>query len=352
MNRDRALGLGAITVTSVLWGTTGTAATFAPSAGPLAIGAVALGVGGLLQAVVAINPLRRARATLRAHRALVLLGASAVAIYPLAFYSSMHTAGVAVGSVVSLASAPLVSGVLDLATDRRPLSRWWVFSVGLGIVGSLLLCLSKIQGSAGSAGSSLVGIGLGLVAGTAYATYSWTVSQLMTRKITRSASMGAVFGAGGLFLMPVLIMTGAPLLASPADLSVSIYMAVIPMFFGYWLFGFGLARVAASTATTATLTEPAVATLLAIIVVGEELGPLGWIGLGAIGTVLLLLALAPTNTTRQDKPKAKDATVGPSRRLAAEQSGVTTTCVAERDEVVITTMCNGPLGRPDPNRTS
>src|SRR5699024_2759328 len=46
--RTRLLAIGAITITSVLWGTTGTAATLIPDASPLAIGAAALGVGGLL----------------------------------------------------------------------------------------------------------------------------------------------------------------------------------------------------------------------------------------------------------------------------------------------------------------
>lgn len=46
--QGRGLGIGAITITSVLWGTTGTAATFAPDAGPFAIGSAALGIGGLL----------------------------------------------------------------------------------------------------------------------------------------------------------------------------------------------------------------------------------------------------------------------------------------------------------------
>ena len=44
--RHAGLGVAAILLTAVLWGTTGTAATFAPGAGPLAIGAAALGVGG------------------------------------------------------------------------------------------------------------------------------------------------------------------------------------------------------------------------------------------------------------------------------------------------------------------
>lgn len=123
MNRQRALAFAAFTVTSILWGTTGTAATFAPDVGPLAIGAAALGIGGLLQALIAIPALRRARLQLRANRTSVIVGAIAVAIYPLAFYSSMHLAGVALGSVVSLASAPLASGLLERIIQGTPLSR-------------------------------------------------------------------------------------------------------------------------------------------------------------------------------------------------------------------------------------
>ena len=46
-------GFIAVLVASVLWGTTGTAASFAPHLSPLAIGALAMGGGGLLQALLA-----------------------------------------------------------------------------------------------------------------------------------------------------------------------------------------------------------------------------------------------------------------------------------------------------------
>lgn len=302
MGRDRLIGLGAITVTSLLWGTTGTAATFAPAAGPLAIGAAALGIGGLLQAVIAVPALRAARPALRVNLSAVLLGAVAVAVYPLAFYSSMHFAGVAVGSVVSLASAPLASGVLERLVDRRPLSRWWMLAAGLGVAGSTLLCLSKLQGPGNAVVETVAGTGMGLVAGITYATYSWVLHRLMTRGISRAASMGAVFGAGGSLLMPVLLLTGAPLIASTSAFLVAGYMALVPMFLGYLLFGFGLSRVPASTATTVTLTEPAVAAVLAVVVVGERLGALGWTGLGVVAVVLLILALAPTNTSLPLRP--------------------------------------------------
>jgi DME family drug/metabolite transporter len=197
---------------------------------------------------------------------------------------------------VSLASAPLASGVLERVVDRRPLSPWWMLAAGHGVAGSTLLCLSKMHGPGSAVVSTILGTGLGLVAGMTYATYSWGVHRLMSRDVSRAASMGTVFGAGGLLLMPVLLLTGAPLVASTGAFLVAGYMALVPMFLGYLLFGFGLTRVTASTATTATLTEPAVAAILAVVIVGERLEVLGWIGLGTIGVVLLILALAPTNT--------------------------------------------------------
>lgn len=307
--RHRNIGIGAITVSSLLWGTTGTAATFAPEVGPLAIGAAALGLGGLLQALIAIPALRASRSGLRAHLGTVLVGAIAMAIYPIAFYSSMHHAGVAIGSVVSLASAPLASGVLERIIDKRSLSPWWMLAALLGIIGSTLLCVSKLQDST-AAPATILGILLGLLAGITYATYSWAVHRLMDSGIGRAASMGSVFGIGGALLMPVLVLTGAPLLSSPTAFTVATYMVLVPMFLGYLLFGFGLTRVSASTATTITLSEPAIATVLAVLVVGEELETLGWIGLGIIALVLAILAAAPTNTQR--KPTQASSELSPT----------------------------------------
>lgn len=297
------MGVVAILVTSVLWGTTGTAATLAPTVGPLAIGSAALGIGGLLQAAIALPSLHAARAALRARLGMVILGAVSVAIYPLAFYTSMHLAGVAVGSVVSLASAPLASGLLERVVDRRTLSRWWMLAAGSGVIGSVMLCVAKFDGPAASAAGTISGILLGLLAGATYALYSWVARRLMEDGVSRGASMGAVFGLGGLLLLPVLVITGAPLIASSQAFAVAAYMALVPMFLGYVLFGIGLTRVSASTATTITIAEPAVATLLAVIIVGERLTVLGWAGLGVIGLVLVLLALAPA-TAPPRKPRS------------------------------------------------
>ncbi|WP_211272997.1 hypothetical protein [Corynebacterium stationis] len=65
-------------------------------------------------------------------------------IYPLAFYSSMHLAGVAVGTVMSLGSAPIASGLLERVIERRRLSGWWMLAAALGIAGSAVLSAAKM----------------------------------------------------------------------------------------------------------------------------------------------------------------------------------------------------------------
>ena len=208
MKRRALPGIFAVLIAGFLWGTTGTAATFAPTVGPLAMGAAALGVGGILQAVIAVPALHNKRLELKANLGTVIAGAIGVVIYPLAFYSSMHLAGVAVGTVISLGSAPIISGVLERVIEKRTLSIWWMLSAALGIVGSATLCAAKMHGAPNDVFPTVAGIGLGLVAGATYALYSWSAQRLMSRNIGRAAAMGAVFGLGGVALMPVLLLTG------------------------------------------------------------------------------------------------------------------------------------------------
>jgi len=142
-----------------------------------------------------------------------------------------------------------------------------------------------------AAWSAPAGIALGLLAGLTYSLYSWAAHRMINTGVPARAVMGTVFGFGGLLLMPVLAATGAPLLGSWQSLAVGGYMALVPMFAGYVLFGWGLARVQASTATTLSLAETVVAAVLAVVVVGERLPALGWAGAGLILGSLFVLTL-------------------------------------------------------------
>lgn len=277
-------GMPAVLLAAALWGTTGTAAAFAPDVPAAAIGAAAMGGGGLLQALSATHSMMRFRREIVRQKVFWIAGAVAVAVYPLAFYGSMRLAGITVGTVVTIGSAPLLSALIEYVFDREKLSVRWMAGAVLGVSGMVLLSLAERHSAAGP--HVLAGMGLGLLAGLTYALYSWTARKMMLAGTAPKAAMGATFGLGAVLLLPVLLMTGAPLLASWGNFAVGLYMAFVPMFLGYLAFGFGLARIAASTAITLTLFEPVVAALLAVMVVGERLSGQGWLGI-----VLILLCL-------------------------------------------------------------
>lgn len=277
---------------AALWGTTGTAATFAPEVSPLAIGALAMGLGGIMQALIATRLITSSRAKIARQWRLMLLGSVAIGIYPLAFYSSMKLAGVAVGTVISIGFAPLISALLERVFDKKRLTSQWKTGAAFGITGATMLCLSKshLQNTGSiEINNYIYGILMGLVAALTYAAYSHIAHRLMQQGIGSRAAMGSLFGIGGLLLLPVLYFTGSAFLHSWSNIAVGIYMASVPMFLGYILFGFGLARISASTATTLSLFEPAVATILAVIIVGEHLTIAAWSGIALIVTCLFIL---------------------------------------------------------------
>ncbi len=295
-----AIGVLCVIIASVLWGTTGVSATFAPTVNALAIGAAAMGLGGLLQASLAWRPLRTHRQQLYKKKNYVLLGGLAVAIYPLAFYSSMRLAGVTIGTVVSIGAAPILSFLIERLLDNARLSQRWVLATTLGLSGIILLCLAENPTNSHSdlSSNAIGGIVLGLIAAFTYALYSWVSRRLIQTGLPARAAMGSIFGLGGLLLMPVLTLTGAAFLDSWQNMAVGLYMALIPMFFGYLCFGYGLAQIPASTAVTISLLEPVVAAVLAVAIVGERLAGLGWAGIGLIIACLVCL----TWPTRRLKP--------------------------------------------------
>ena len=283
-------GTLAILFASILWGTTGTAASFAPDLSPLAIGAFSMGVGGLMQAGLAYRKILFAFDKLLQNKKLLAVSALALAVYPLAFYSSMKLSGVAIGTVVSIATAPFFSALLEcLISKKNNINKRWLTSFAIGVVGIGLLVFSEAS-SANESGDDLklLGIALGLLAGLCYAIYSWATKALIDKGIKSQAAMGSIFGLGAMLLLPTLWFTGENLFSSQINVLVISYLTLIPQCLGYIAFSFGLRHVTASSANLLTLFEPVVAAVLAVCVVGELIPFTGWLGMFLIVLCLLI----------------------------------------------------------------
>ena len=292
--RGRGLGPFAIILAALLWGTTGTVAWFMPDdVSPLAIGAATMTVGGVLLFVTSapssIAALRNA-----ASRPWLIIGAAGVFVYPLAFYSSMNLAGVAIGNLISLGSGPVFAALYEWLWERRKLSKLWLMCTLLALGGIVLLAMgTKREQAAGpmDAAALAIGILLGLIAGASYALFTYASSRAIAAGGASRGVMGGMFGLGAIVLAPVLVVTGAPLLQSAQTIGLAAYLAVGPMFVAYLLFGLGMRTLLSTTATTIALLEPIVATVLAVLIVGERLDVYGWVGFSLVLAAVAVLTL-------------------------------------------------------------
>lgn len=316
MKRTTAVGL--ILIASLIWGTLGTvAAILPPGISPLAVGSSTMGIGGLL--FLAVFP-RRVLAVLRNRRARwwAILGGASVFIYPLAFYTSLQFAGVAVGTVVNIGSAPLFAALFELILERRRMSLRWIVGNAIGVAGLVFVAIGTNPGhTSGSASGTLFGIALALVAGSMYALYTYASRRALEHQRDAAGVMASTFGIGGLMLSPMLVLTGAPLLQSTESVLLSLYLSVIAVFLAYWIFGLALKHVSASTATTVTLIEPVIAAILAAVVVHEHISPLGWAGVAMV--VIDVLAASVTFSAVRLR-RITDVSASPADRHTGPQA--------------------------------
>ncbi|MGF1763262.1 DMT family transporter [Aliivibrio kagoshimensis] len=286
------LGIISILLAATLWGTTGTVASFSPNISSLAIGAFSMGVGGIFQACLSFKSVRKDFGKIMSHKKELIVSVIALVAYPLAFYSSMRLVGVAIGTVISISTAPFFSVLLEcLFSKNTKITKQWLLSFVVGVTGIMLLVTSESSSiNRIDQDMRFWGILLGFVAGMTYATYSWGVKAMIDRGVQSQAAMGSTFGLGAILLLPTLFITGDNLFASSSNVMVIGYMALIPMGVGYIAYGFGLRSVTASSANLLTLFEPVIAAVLAVVIVGESIPSIGWAGIVLILLCLLLQA--------------------------------------------------------------
>jgi len=313
-------GASYILLAASLWGTTATARTFAPaSAGPVAVGAARVIGGGLLLLLVALRggALRGLVSRGPRTRLLLVTGAAAAAAYQTAFFAATARAGVAVGTVVTIGTAPVFTGILSMVTGRRsrPGARW-LAATAAAITGCAMLV------TAGHAsGASAVCVALALRASLCDAVYAVTASYLITNGAEDRAVVGAIFGGAAVLLLPVLFISPMSWVATARGLAVATYLAVLTTALAYLLYARGLRTTAVTTATTLGLAEPAVAGVLGLAVLGEHLTATGLAGLGVLATSL---AIAAWPARRPTAAATSDRALGQPQK-GATPSGVTST---------------------------
>lgn len=283
-------GFLSVLFAAFLWGTAGTAASFAKGISPLVIATISVGFGGLIHTFLSLKAIKKNYQKLFNYKSQVFIAVIVSILCPFAFYSSVSLAGVSISTVISIGCAPLFSVLLEWILDKRKLSLKWLISFILGFLGIILLSYAGDHAQHQVVQSDrILGVFFGLLSSLSYATYSWIMRNLIRQDVDSRAAMGVIFGISAMLLLPTLFFTAQNLFEYPTNIWVAIYIPIVPMFLGYLFFSFGLKRIPASQAMTLALVEIPVAALLAVVVVGESLTMHSYLGLILIFLCVIVL---------------------------------------------------------------
>lgn len=272
-------GVVCVAGAAVLWGTTGTSQALAGGSLPsLWFGALRLVFAALFFVFFAAASGGLARRAWQGLPPGAALGAGlCMAAYNLSFFAGVKLTGVGIGTAIALGSGPIWAGLLQAVFQRQPPTPAWWAGTAVAIAGGVLLSVG-----AGVQAMSVPGVALCLASGLSYAVYT-LLNKRMLGHAPASVITLAAFAVAALVALPsAALQAGWPGL-SARDLIAVAYTGIVTAGVGYLLFSFALHHVRPATAVTLALTEPVVAFVLAVLLLGE---PASIAGVGGLALVV------------------------------------------------------------------
>jgi DME family drug/metabolite transporter len=301
-----SLGLVLVCLAAVSWGTTGSVMVLLAREGtpsPLLVGWARMATAApcLLLALALVPPGTPARGEWRPRDWVkaALLGA-AMAAYQVCYFWAVPRTGVALTALLAICSAPLmIAAGAALTLKERP-SPATLTALLLAVAGTAMV-LAGPRADGDTPAAFTAGALSALGAGLSYAVYAVTAKGLLRRAAPLPLA-ALTFTLAALLLTPVLALTPSAAAQLAAGWPLLLYLGVVPTAGAYVAFGAGLRRVTVTTAGIATLLEPLTAAALGVLLFGERLGTVGWVGAALLLGALGLLAWAGSDSPNSDRP--------------------------------------------------
>jgi len=278
-------GILAVLGAALCFGTTGTTQQLGvPEISPVAVASARLICGSLFLFIFAAFQ-RKNRGDIRMPlRDLIVCGVG-IGMYQLTFFSAVHSTGIAIATVTALGAAPTFSAVVAFVLMREKPQRSWYLGTAITILG--IIFVGTAHGIASFNGK---GVALAALAGFGFAIFNVVCRRSLARGAQDLWLTATTFGVAALVSAPFLfVQSPVWILTSKGFFSV-LWLGLVTTSIGYVLFMFGLKRIESSLAATVVLAEPATATILAAVVIGEELVVQSYIGIATVALGILYLS--------------------------------------------------------------
>jgi drug/metabolite transporter, DME family len=280
-------GLLLIALAAVSWGTVGVVVKSlyeSTSLSPISVGfyRLALSVPALLLALSGLG--KKAFQVKRKDSPVIILMGAMLAVYQLCYFAAIPRVGVAIATLVTLCTAPVIVAVLSVIFLKERLEPNIITALVIAIVGTFLLV--GFQGASGERVFS--GVLLALGSATGYALVALTSRRLSNYHPLQPVAFG--FTVGAIVLLPFAVFTGLTTSLDALSWLRLLYLGLVPTALAYTLFTLGMRTTKATVATIVTLLEPLTAVILAFVFFREQLNATAILGGALLIVAIVLLA--------------------------------------------------------------
>jgi DME family drug/metabolite transporter len=284
--KERA-GIFAVLGAALCFGTTGTTQQLGvPDISPLAVASARLICGSLFLFIFAYFQ-RSSRGEFRMPvRDLIICG-SGIGLYQLTFFSAVHSTGIAIATVTALGSAPTFSAIVAYIVLRERPQRSWYLGTSVTILGIVLVGTAN-----GVESFNVKGVALAALAGLGFAIFNVICRKSLAQGAQDMWLTATTFGVAALVSFPFLFTQNPEWILTLKGFMTVLWLGLVTTSIGYVLFMFGLKRIESSKAATVVLAEPATATILAAVVIGEELVFKSYLGIAVVALGILYISRA------------------------------------------------------------
>lgn len=279
---------------SVLFGTSGTARSFLPDEAPsLGIAAMRLLIGAVPLLAFAVL---KHRASFRQPSWEIFVAGCAMGLFQVLFFQSISLTGVAVGTMVTIGSGPIIATTVEFVVTRK-ISWSMASGVAVALAGLSILVLGSTPADGDQL--SVQGIASGVGAGACYAAYTQLSKRLLTRGWSGPWVMAQSFLVSALLCSAFLFTVPMEWLAHSQSAVTVLYLGIATIAVPYLLYALSLARLSSALVVTLTLIEPVTATALGAFFLDENISLLSW--WGAVIVLVGLVYAGMTASVSQEK---------------------------------------------------
>jgi inner membrane transporter RhtA len=198
---------------------------------------------------------------------LTLLVGSLLALHHLSYYEAIDRIPLGVATTIEFLG-PLA---IALVAARRLLHVAWALAAALGVV-----AIARPGGHV-----TWPGLAFACVAGTCWACYI-TVSATLTRRVGDGRNLAPAMAWGALLCLPLGIVSSGAALLRPGNLLLGFAIGMLSSVLSYSLQMDALRRMPRRLFSILTSTEPAMAALIGLVVLGQHLTALQTLGIAAV----------------------------------------------------------------------